>query len=76
MVDSEGVRKKVPDPRDVPPVGVSYQFRVPALAVALKVNVPESQRDAGTVATMAGVGLAEANTATRVEVQLPSVAST
>ena len=72
----EGVRKKLPDPNEVPPVGTLYQLSVPALAVACKVSVPVSHRLAGVVAVIAGVGLAVANTAVLAEAQVPLEAST
>lgn len=44
-----GVVKLVPVPKAVPPVGLAYQFNVPAEAVAPKVTVPASHRLAGVV---------------------------
>ena len=50
-----GVINVVPEPRDVPPVDAANQSRVPALAVAPRVTLPESQRAAGVVEVTTGV---------------------
>ena len=60
----------------VPPVGTLYQLSVPALAVAAKTTVPESQRLPGVVAVIVGVVLTVATTAILGETQLPLDAST
>jgi hypothetical protein len=45
LLEIDGVVKDVPVPREEPPVDAAYQFSVPALAEAVKVTVPEPQRD-------------------------------
>lgn len=50
-----GVVNEFPVPNKVPAVGASYQFIVPADAIAPSVSVPESQRDAGVVEVIVGV---------------------
>ena len=72
----EGVRKKLPVPKEIPPVGTLYQLSVPALATALKVTVPASHRLPGIVAVIAGVTLAVAKTAVLTDAQVPLDAST
>ena len=72
-----GVVYDVPVPREVPPVEAAYQLMVPALAVAPKLTVPASQREAGVVPEMVGVAVTVATTAVLgAETQVPSVAST
>lgn len=44
-----GVAKLVPVPKLEPPVAVEYQLIVPALAIALRVVVPETQILPGVV---------------------------
>jgi hypothetical protein len=70
-----GVVKEVPVPREIPPVETSYQFKVPALAVAPKTMVPASQRDPGVVELILGASMV-AVTAVLAEVQPPLDAST
>ncbi len=72
----DGVVKVVPVPNNEPPVEASYQFKVPALAVALNTTVPASQRAAGVVLLTVGVIFIVASTAVREEVQPEAVAST
>ena len=71
-----GVVYDVPLPKNVPPELASYQFRVPALAVAPSTTVPASQRLPGVVEVTEGVIFTVATTAVRAEVQPPLVAST
>ncbi len=71
-----GVVNEVPLPNKVPPVEASYQFKVPALAVALNTTAPASQRAAGVVLLTVGVIFMVASTAVRDEVQPEAVAST
>ena len=72
-----GVVNDVPVPKEVPPVEAAYQFNVPALAVALNVKVPASQREAGVVPDTVGVVFTVANTdVLKALVQLLFVAST
>jgi hypothetical protein len=71
------VVKLVPVPKLVPPVEAAYQLIVPAEAVAPKVTVPASQREAGAVDEILGVVLTVASTEVRVPVVQPlAVAST
>lgn len=53
-------------PNEVPPVATSYQFSVPAEAVASKVSVPESQRELGLIEVIVGVVFTVAVMAVRV----------
>ena len=76
LIEIDGVVNEVPVPNKVPPVEASYQFKVPALAVALNTTVPASQRDAGVVLLTVGVIFIVASTAVREEVQPEAVAST
>ena len=72
-----GVVKEFPVPNKVPPVGTSYQLIVPAEAVAPRVTVPESQREAGVVEVIVGGMLTVAIIAVLVGVVHPdAVAST
>lgn len=72
-----GVVNEVPVPKEVPPVGVSYQLIPPAEAVAPSVTVPESQRDSGVVEVIVGVVFMVAVIAVLVGVVQPeAVAST
>ena len=72
-----GVVKAFPVPNKVPPVGKLYQLIVPAEAVAPRVTVPESQREAGVVEMMVGVAFMVAVTGILgVFGQLPFEAST
>jgi hypothetical protein len=61
----------VPVPNKVPPVCASYQFIVPAEAVAPNVTEPESQRFAGVVEVIVGVIFTVAVTAVLVGVVHP-----
>ena len=54
MPESTGVVYVVPVPRDVPPTFAEYQFIVPSVAVAPRVTVPASHRDAGEVVETEG----------------------
>ena len=45
----------MPVPKRLPPVDASYQFMVPALAVAPRLTVPVPQRDAGVVPDIVGI---------------------
>lgn len=76
VAEREGVIKLFPEPRVVPPVEAAYQLMVPADAVACKVTDPASQREAGVVPVIAGIGLIVATTAVLSEVQEPEVTST
>ena len=71
-----GVVKTVPVPTKLPKVGASYQFNVPAFAVALKVTLPASQRLFGPVDVILGVTLTVAVTAVLAELHVPEVVST
>ena len=72
----DGVVKLFPDPNTIPPDAELYQFKVPALAVAPKVTVPESHTCDGEVDVILGVTLIVAVTGVLVELQVPKVAST
>ena len=72
----DGVVKLLPVPKTLPPVATLYQFKVPALAVAPRVTVPESQTCEGEVDVILGVTLMVARTAARVDVHVPSELST
>jgi hypothetical protein len=77
VVDILGVVKLVPVPKLDPTLDTSYQLMVPELAVAPKLTVPASHRDAGVVVAIVGVVVTVATTAVLVAVvQLPFVAST
>jgi hypothetical protein len=54
VVEILGVIKLVPVPNEVPPVEAAYQFRVPAEALALRVNVPAPFLDLGVVLIIYG----------------------
>lgn len=72
-----GVVNEFPVANKTPAVGASYQFIVPAEAVAPNVTEPESQRDVGAVEVMAGEIVIVAIIAVLVGVVHPdSVAST
>lgn len=72
-----GDTNEVPVPNEVPPLGTSYQFIVPAEAVAPSVTVPVSQRDDGDVEVMVGTVFTVAIISVLVTVgQFPLVAST
>ena len=71
-----GVVKLVPVPKAVPPVGLAYQFKVPALAVAEIVNESPLQILIGVVEVIVGMAFTVAVTKVRAEVQLPLIAST
>ena len=71
-----GVVNEVPVPNEVPPVGNSYQFIVPAEAIAPSVTVPVSQREFGVVDVIVGMGFMVATIAVLVGLVHPSVAST
>jgi len=74
MID--GVVKLFPLAKTDPPVATLYHLKVPAVAVAANVTLPEPQRDAGIVELTAGVIFAVAITAVLADVQFPVVAST
>lgn len=57
-----GVVNVAPVPNEVPPVATSYQFIVPPLAAAVKINVPASHLEEGTVDVIVGVLLTVATT--------------
>ena len=71
-----GVVNEVPVPNELPPVEAAYQFKVPVLAVAPRLTVPASHREAGVVVSTDGVVLTVAVTAVLAEVQLLDIAST
>lgn len=71
-----GVVNDVPVPNEAPPEDEAYQFNVPALAVAPRINVPLPQREAGVVPVIVGIALTVAATAVRADVQPLLVAST
>ena len=72
-----GVVKVSPEPRNVPSVKESYQFTVPADAVALRFTVPEPQTLPELVLAISGIGKTVAVTGVLVNVVHPlSVAST
>ncbi len=50
-----GVVNDVPVPNEVPPVLASYQFNVPALAVAASTTVPVPHLEPGVVDVTDGV---------------------
>ena len=68
--------KDVPVPKLAPPELASYQFNVPALALAESATVAASQRLPGVVEVTDGVVFTVATTAVLAEVQGPFVAST
>lgn len=70
----DGVVKLVPVPTEVPPDDTVYQLMVPPDAVALKVTVPASQREAGVVDVIVGVIFTVATTGVLAKVQ-PEVAT-
>ena len=72
----DGVTKLVPVPMALPPLDVAYQFKVPALAVALSVTTPVSHLEPGVVEVTAGPLLTVAVTAVLAEAQLPLAACT
>ena len=74
-VDIDGVVKLVPVPKEVPPFETLYQLIVPLEAVAPKVTVPESQREAGVVAVISGTSLTVTNTGVLGEAHPFSVVS-
>lgn len=76
VADILGVVKTVPVPTKFPNVGASYQFNVPALALAPKVTLPASQRLFGDVDVILGVTFTVAVTAVLAELQTPEVVST
>ena len=55
VVNKLGVVKEFPVPSKLPPVNASYQFTVPAEAVAPSVTVPVPHREAGVVPVIAGL---------------------
>ena len=59
-----------------PPVDASYQFNVPAEAVAANETVPVPQREPGVVPVIVGTVFTVAITEVLADVQLPDVAST
>ena len=70
-----GVVKDVPVPKLLPPVDAANQFKVPELAMAAKVTVPASQRDAGVVEKTDGVLFTVATTTDREELHEFELAS-
>ena len=60
----------------VPPDPFAYQMVFPALAVALRVTEPASQRLAGVVDVIVGVVFTVAITAVLAELQLALIVST
>jgi len=77
VVNKLGVVKEFPVPSKLPPVNASYQFTVPAEAVAPSVTVPVPHREAGVVPVIDGTVLTVAVTAVREPVVHPfDVAST
>ena len=76
VADIDGVVTGEPVPINEPPVEASYQFNVPAEAVAAKETVPVPQREPGVVPVMVGVVFTVAITEVLADVQLPDVAST
>lgn len=66
-----GVVKLVPVPKLVPPVEAAYQLIVPEEAVAPKVTVPASQRDASVVPVILGDGVMLTTSPAEVDEQLP-----
>jgi len=64
-----GVVKELPVLRAVPPVDALNHLTDPALAVALKLAVPESQIVSGVVEVIVGELVTIAITGKRVEVQ-------
>ena len=71
-----GVVNAVPDPNETLPDAAAYQFKVPALAVALNTTVPASHREAGVVEVTLGVAFTAATTALLGETHVPLTAST
>ncbi len=77
VLDKLGVVNEVPVPNDVPPVKAAYQFNVPELAIAPKVNVPVAHLAAGVDPEIVGTVLTVATTALLAAVVQPlAVAST
>lgn len=73
----EGVVNVSPDPSDVPPVEVVYQFAEPTDTEAERSTVPVPQRFPGTDDVTIGTELTVAVTATRApEEQVPELDST
>lgn len=73
----EGVVKLLPVPAITPPLALSYQLMIPALAVAPKFTVPVPHRLPGVVPVILGMSLIVATTAVlAVVVHEPLVAST
>jgi len=60
-----GVVYVAPLNKEIPPVGTLYQFMVPAEAVALKVPLPDSHINAPVTASIVGLSVTDAATATR-----------
>ncbi len=71
-----GVVKFAPVPNEIPPVATSYQLIVPPLAAAVKIKVPASHLEAGTVDVIEGVLLTVATTGVLDVVQPLFVAET
>jgi len=62
--DMLGVVNDVPVPNEDPPIDTSYQFTVPAEAVAPNVTVPVPHREPGVVPVIDGTVLTVAVTGT------------
>ena len=63
LEEIDGVVNQVPVPSDEPPEEAAYQLTMPALVVAPKVSVPESQTDEAAVPVMDGIAFTVAATA-------------
>jgi hypothetical protein len=74
VVDILGVVKLVPVPKLEPPLDTSYQLSVPVLAVAPKLKVPASHRDAGVVVEIVGCAFT-VNTTEEVTTEHPPTPS-
>ncbi len=74
VVDILGVVKLVPVPKLDPPLDTSYQLMVPELAVAPKLKVPASHRDAGVVVAIVGCAFT-VNTTEEVTAEHPPTPS-
>lgn len=77
VAESDGVVNVEPVPTRAPPVAASYQFIVPAEAVAPSVTTPDPQTEPGVVPVIEGIVLIVATTEVLdVVVHVPTVAST
>lgn len=72
----DGVTKLFPVTKADPPVATSNHFKVPALAVALKLTLPASHLVPGVVVRIVGIMLIVAVTGVLAEKQFPLAAST